>query len=781
MKNLFLVVAFVGLGSLCGTPRASAAENPVANPVEKSAAKSIDASVSALPSTTGRLEGLLLEKGTKKPLPDMSIFLLPLKLKATTDAKGRFVFEGVPAGEWQIVVNATGYMRLEKQEKFSPEAGGTRRLYLERATYQGLETVVVDRAKKRDDAKRTLKTEQFISMPGANGDPVKAVQNLPGVARAQGFSSQVIIQGSAPNDTSYLIDDHEAPLIFHFGGLTSVITPEAIEQVDYLSAGYGPEYGRAMGGLVGLKTKNPATDRQKGFLFMDTTKAGGLIEGPIDEKSSYLLTARYSYIGFVLGQALKDNPRFDLTVAPSFADITGIYHRHLSPDDELKVVTIASRDELKFLFKEPLREDPSVRGNFSSETGFYRLIPQWTHRFDPDTTGRLSLGVGQNIIKFDVGDNFFDLQTLVVSNRGEWEKKVSPEWRTYIGFDNSFERAKARMRVPTSFNQGGVSNPISTGEQIEIDVTQDIWLLGPYWRNQYRAEGSKWEFLPSARLDYIGPTKEWAPQPRLGLRYEADESLNLKAATGLYYQPPEPQEIASSYGNPDVKSPYSWHYTVGAEKDFRGGSSDGFSVQSNLFYRQFENLVVSSSKRIERDGVLVFERFNNEGRGRSFGAEFLIKYDAKPWSGWLAYTVSRSYRTEPGQDEHLFRYDQTHNVNLVGSRELDNNWKISTRLRYVTGNPVTPVTGGTFDTDNDVYVPVRGPYFSERLEPFFQLDLRADKKWVYDEWILWGYLDVQNITNAQNSEAVRYSYDYSQKRTVTGLPVFPTIGVRGEF
>ena len=42
------------------------------------------------------------------------------------------------------------------------------------------------------------------------------------------------------------------------------------------------------------------------------------------------------------------------------------------------------------------------------------------------------------------------------------------------------------------------------------------------------------------------------------------------------------------------------------------------------------------------------------------------------------------------------------------------------------------------------------------------------------------YLDVLNVYNAQNEESVRYSYDFSEKEAVTGLPIFPNLGIRGE-
>ena len=729
---------------------------------------------------TVRIEGTLYEKGTKRPLSDVNLFLLPAKLKATTDPKGNFVFDAAPVGEAQIVVNATGYRKLESQETIA-QGDAPRKLYLERASYQGLEATVVGKVQKRDEAVRSLKTEQFLTMPGSGGDPVKAVQNLPGVARVQGFSSQVVIQGSAPQDTAYLFEEHPVPLVFHFGGLTSVITPEAVDQVDYLSAGYGPEYGRAMGGLVSLRTRNPTRERRKGFVFADTIKAGFLLEAPIDERSEYLITGRYSYLGFVLKQAVKDNPQFDLTVAPAFADLSLIYHTKPTDQDDVKVTAIASRDELKFLLKEPAREDPAVRGNFSTETSFYRLIPQWTRRFDGNKTGRLSLGVGQDVIKIDIGENYFDLKSYAVTQRGEWEQNLGDGWTSYLGMDNQFNRATVRLRLPTFNGDGGVNNPISSSETIELDVTQDDIFLGPYWRNKIKVSESKWTLMPNTRLDYFKTTKEVRPQPRLSARYDVDETFHYKTAAGLYVQPPEPQETAESIGNPDLRSPQAWHFTVGGEKDLREGTNRGFVVSSNLFYKLFEHLVINSSSFVTRDGVLVPERYNNEGTGKAYGAEFLIRYDGKPWEGWIAYTLSRSFRTEPNTGERVFRYDQTHNLNVVGSYEADNNWKYSARARFVTGNPVTPIIGGSFDADNDVFIPRRGPIYSERLDPFFQIDVRADKKWIYDTWILWGYIDIQNVTNQKNPESIRYSYDYSQKTAVTGLPVLPTIGVRGEF
>ncbi len=161
--------------------------------------------------------------------------------------------------------------------------------------------------------------------------------------------------------------------------------------------------------------------------------------------------------------------------------------------------------------------------------------------------------------------------------------------------------------------------------------------------------------------------------------------------------------------------------------------------------------------------------------------ETQLKFYDTPYTGWLSYTWSRSTRWRPDQSEYLSESDQTHNINLIASRDLAKNWKISGRFRYVTGNPYTPIVGGTFDADNDVYVPTRGAYYSERFSDFKQLDLRFDKKFIMEKEIWTFYLDIQNVWNQKNPESNQYAYDYSRKEEVSGLPVLPSLGLKGEF
>jgi outer membrane cobalamin receptor len=297
------------------------------------------------------------------------------------------------------------------------------------------------------------------------------------------------------------------------------------------------------------------------------------------------------------------------------------------------------------------------------------------------------------------------------------------------------------------FGAGGVSNPISGAATQQVSTTSVAYDAGLYWRNTLHWAGSPWTHSPSLRADYFTQTNEFLPVPRLAEKYQIDPSLFLKAATGLYYQAPQAQELAPAIGNPGLQSERAIHATIGFEKDLRHGTDRGYEVSSDVFYKTFDRLVIQST-----DPTV---NYTNDGTGRAYGLEVQVKYQAKPWTASLVYTLSKSLRTEPGQGEHLFQYDQTHNINFMAAVDLTENLKMSTRFRYVTGDPYTPTTGGDFDSDNDVYTPLRGAFYSDRMTPFFQADVRFDKKWVYQTWILSGYLDIQNFTNQKNVEAIR--------------------------
>ncbi|NQZ02399.1 MAG: carboxypeptidase-like regulatory domain-containing protein, partial [Bdellovibrionales bacterium] len=273
IASLLLVASFPGLAEQAGTEAAAKPE-----------------------VSTFSLNGRVLERGTRRPLEGVNVFILPEGIKATTDASGNFKYQGLKslAGEW--IVNRAGYKRIKRKFQFK-DSPDKLVLYLERNSYFEFETTVTAKSKKQDSAKTTLQQEEFLKAPGSGGDPIRALENLPGVL--QSFDANVAIQGSPPEDTRYLIEGHEIPFIFHFFGLNTVAVPETVESIDFLAAGYAADYGRASSGIINLELRDPRTDGQHAMSYVDFTALGGIYEGPLaeDKSQSLFVGGRYSYIG----------------------------------------------------------------------------------------------------------------------------------------------------------------------------------------------------------------------------------------------------------------------------------------------------------------------------------------------------------------------------------------------------------------------------------------------------------------------------------------------------
>jgi hypothetical protein len=121
--------------------------------------------------------------------------------------------------------------------------------------------------------------------------------------------------------------------------------------------------------------------------------------------------------------------------------------------------------------------------------------------------------------------------------------------------------------------------------------------------------------------------------------------------------------------------------------------------------------------------------------------------------------------------EYPYVLDQPHVLTAVATRPLGERWRIGTRVRFASGNPITPVNGSRYDMVEQQWEVDMGDPLSDRLPFFAQLDVRVDRTWRH--WDLY----VQNVTNRANAEGVDYSMDYKTRSYTTGLPILPSIGL----
>ncbi len=744
-----------------------------------------EAPVEATRQPVVNFSGVLRERGTRLPLPGVIVTVFrevdgkPVGFEATSDAEGRFAFYDLAPGEWKVLVEIPGYYPFKTSEEVREGEAIDATFYVERTSNNPFDVMVRAPRPKKEVSRTIISAEEVEKVPGAMGDPLGVVQNFAGVARNT-FGNLPIVRGSAPEDTRIFIDGAEVPLIYHFGGLRSTVPVGLLDSIEFYPGNFSPFYGRATGGIIDVQIKKLEPKKVGGYLDVSLLDSGVFLEVPISDKAAFAVAGRRSYIDFILNATVPDDAPVDFVTAPRYYDYQLIGNYRPAPAHDLRAFFFGSDDRLELLFQNPGEASTELTDNaLSTSSTYYRSL--LTYRYVPSERfeNTLRLAQGRNWIKFNAGRFVFDLDFYSAQVRDTVRQKLTDKVTLTYGLDFEYGRSDFFVRLPAPPKEG---EPIGPFDQQEVltsgDENVEIWEPAGFIEAELELVPGLL-LLPGLRVDYHDLVEEVSAQPRLTARYAFNETVTVKGGVGLYTQEPTFDEVDEFFGNPKLERERAMHYSVGAEYK----PAEFVTLDGTLFYKDLREVVSQTDRLVVDDGVARPLRYDNEGRGRVMGFELVARHDFhNNFTGWLAYTLSRAERRDSGsQDYRLFDFDQTHILTAVANYSLPRNWQVGARMRVVTGNPRTPVVDSVFNSVADRYDPVYGDVNSDRNPTFHQLDLRVDKRWVYESWMLGVYIDVQNVYSQNNTEALEYNFDYSRSVPATGLPILTILGIQAEF
>jgi len=726
------------------------------------------------------LRGVVLERGTREPVA--GVLVAAGEKSARTDAQGRFDLADLASGRQAVVVADPTYRRFETEETLEAGKAVEVRYYLRRESVGLYEAVVVGERDK-EVTSVTVTAGELSRVAGVSGDTVKVVQNLPGVARAPGGFGLLVVRGGNPSDTRVYVDGIEVPNVFHFGGLTSIVPGDLVEAVDFEAGNFGVRYGRATGGLVDLRTRDPGTKRLHLVADGNLYHALAMAEGPVRDDLSIAIGLRRSYADAVINAAAKTSDSFTIATAPRYYDYQAKVTWRPGPDDVLRLSAFGSDDRMAFAGVDTggtERPDDFRFGN-----AFVHAAVSWEHRFSEAARSRISVAQGYVDVASQLGSFGRESDQFHITNlRAEVSRDLGESFRLAAGIDARFlPSSSLQLEYPAIPPPNQVPSPDPPKIRTLLHLTgveAGVWTEA-VWRPIDRL--AIVPGLRAERASVLG-SMNWI-DPRLSARLAAWDGTTFKGGAGLYHQPPQAVYQSREWGNPSVHQEGAWHYMVGVEQRLAGP----LTLDLQLYAKRLFDLVIPTDAVTQQDGRPVAQRYANGGTGSSRGVEVLLRWNpGGRFFGWLAYSLSRSVRDQNVAGGTLRptgdAFDQPHNLTALGTVELPEIWdglSAGFRMRYTTGNPYRRAVNALYDADADLYQPVTELSPGARVPAFFQLDLRVDKRWTYRTWILSAYLEVQNATNRKNPEDVAYSYDYSRRGWATGLPLFPSFGIRAEY
>jgi TonB family protein len=627
-------------------------------------------------------------------------------------------------------------------------------------------------APPREVTKRSIHEEELTRIPGTRGDALRAIEVLPGVARTGIGEGTPILRGAGSDESQAYLDGVPVPFLYHFGGVTSFFSSRLLSRVDVYPGNFSTRFGRVVGGVIDVRVRDPKRDRFHGVLDVGLLDTSVFAETPVGPDAGFALAGRRSNIDLVYSKLVPEDA-FSVVAAPVYYDYQGIYSQRLGNRHKLRFLAYGSRDSLELVFSHPNEQDPGLSGGIKGTLSFHRLQAELTSQLLPGLSQDVTVAVGRIGVEQRFGELHQEFDGEEVYGRSEWTAELHPALRLTTGLDffGWFLTGSYRGPAPSQYEGNPRDGDPLAAQRIVTAKAGGIDVVRPGGYVELGIRPVKPLLLvPGVRADYYGEFRTWSVDPRLTARYELSDQTTLKAGFGRYSQPPLFWMAIPRVGNPDLQPYDAWQTSAGVEQEF--GKKLEIGVEG--FHKQLERVIVATP-----DGGP--PGFVNEGKGRIVGAEFSaeMRPDDRTF-GYVAYTLSRSERSEHGRPYRLFDHDQTHILSIAASRKLGAGWELGTRFRLVSGEPTTPITGRTFDARTGVYLPSYGAVNSERNPTFHQLDVKVEKAFQLGPLTLSPYLEVQNVYNAKNAEGYTYNYDYTKREQASGLGLFPNLGVRGE-
>ena len=581
------------------------------------------------------------------------------------------------------------------------------------------------------EVRMNIKDISTIPVLFGEQDILKSIQLIPGVSPVGEGNSGFYVRGGNADQNLILLDDAPVFNPSHLLGFFSVFNSDAISDVQLFKGNVPARYGGRASSVMDIRMKE---GNMKDYNFsggIGLISSRMMAEGPIiKEKSSFMISGRRTYADIFLplsdNEIIKENKLY-------FYDLN------------LKTNLIVNQNNQLFLsgyFGRDVLDSKDFGFNWGNKAGSLR----WNHLFSPtlfanttmvindynyktqgDIGGKFSLqaGIKDLSIKQDYALSSFDHLTLlfgfnsvlhhfkpgeVISNSNAIKNFNIPEKR---GWENALYL----------FSEGRFSEHLKMGAGLRLSTFSRI---GPGTELTYDTNGN---IIDSKKFNAEKFYRNYATlEPRINLTWilAGESSLrggfnrmsqyihllsNSSAGTPVDYWLPSSNNI-----KPQLVSQFSLGF-------FKSCNSNGTEFSVEGYYKEMSHQIDY------RNNADIFLNENAEaelvyGKGRSLGLEFLARKKIGLFTGWIAYTLSR---TEKQFDEinqgqwYPSRQDRTHDLSIVASCKAGKKVSFSATWVYYTGNAITFPSGKYIMDGNIVnYYTGRNGY---RMPAYHRLDI----------------------------------------------------------
>lgn len=766
------------------------------------------------------INGTITDINDGETLYGASVFIAGTSVGVITNEYG-FYSISAPKGQYTIKVSFMGYTEITR------EINLTKNLKIDFEIQEestNLEEVVL----MADEPERAIlnKPEMSVSkinirtvkqMPVVLGevDILKSLQMLPGVANNGEGTGGFHVRGGAQDQNLVLLDEAIIYNTSHMFGFFSVFNADAIKNVKLYKGGIPAKFGGRVSSVLDVRQKDGNNKNYKLTGGIGIISSRLAVEGPmLKDKGSFLVAGRSSYAHLLLKAAGKKN-------SVSFYDLNLKTNYTINENNKLYLSGYFGRDAFKF--------GKFFRTTYGNSTGNLR----WNHIFND----RLFSNMSAIISKYDYDLGFTMEQFDWVSSINNYNLKYDLKY--YL--NDKFKLDFGASAIYYDFDPGQIKptsetssiNPLSLDRKKALESALYInaeQKLSNKLTAQYGLRYSAFNrFGGQAMVNYannqpvvynsqldiyergteIGETnygknktiKRFGNfEPRVSLAYELNENSSLKAGFSRVAQYIHLLSNTSSATPLDVWTPsgafikpqLSNQYALGYFRNFKDKM---FSFEAEAYYKNVGNRIdyIDGSNLIGQNTI---ETEILHGESRSYGLEVLLRKNQGKFTGWIAYTLSKSEQRTPGGiagglginkgNWYNTSHDRTHDFSVSGAYKLSDKLSFGTNLVFQTGRPVT-YPNGQYQYE-DLSIASYADRNTDRLPAYHRLDIsvnykpnkKPDKKWK-GEWVL----GIYNVYSRKNAASISFGQNFetgSNEATRTAIfGIVPSITYNFKF
>lgn len=689
--------------------------------------------------STQTLSGYIRSGETGEALIGATVFLPEIRKGAYANEYG-FYSVSVPKGRYQVLYRFLGY----DTDTLEVDLTASVKQNMELFPYETLVEEVVIQAKSASSnvqanemgvTQLTISEIKKVPVLFGETDVLKTIQLLPGVKPAGEGSSGFYVRGGGTDQNLILLDEAPVYNASHLLGFFSVFNGDAINSTKLYKGNQPAEYGGRLSSSLDIRMKDGNSK--------DWGISGGIglissrltVEGPlVEDKSSFMISGRRTYADAFL--ALSSDSSLNSSQL-YFYDLNAKANYKIGEKDQIFLSGYFGRDVFGF------------QDQFGIDWGNATATLRWNHLFND----KLFLNSSLIYSDYDYAISIDAVDARITSGIQDWNLKE--DFSYYHNSQNTFKFGV--NAIYHSFIPGVVeletadgedagreledryaletaayfSHDLTLGEKIKLNYGlrySNFTVLGPGTFYQFDAEGNVSDSSVYASNEVV---KNYGGlEPRVTATYIFDDQQSIKASYARNRQyihllsnatggtPTDVWIPSSDIVEPEIADQISLGY-------FRNFDDNQWEASVELYYKDLQNQIEykNGADIFLNDAVesqLVF------GRGKSYGAEFLLKKNAGKWTGWISYTLSRTTRQFDDIDDGAVfpaRQDRTHDVSVVAIYEPSPKWSFSGSWVYYTGDAVTFPTG-SYAVDGQL-VSLYTERNGYRLPDYHRLDLSA--------------------------------------------------------